>query len=494
MLQGFLADGVNDLARAALTMEHLAREGQFTQPEEQAAAVPRQVLDEIKNFARKALVRVPDGSTPTLEYTNIGQEPGEAYIRFIDWLTQALEKQVIDDKTRSKLLETLAVANTNPECQKVLYALPWEPPPTLLQVIEACNRLGMVEHMEAVQGQAFEQGLAKALLAAQFKSPQLQCQPTCFRCVNKDTFEKIVHKERANTQFLARINTRLNSFLPKEITVLAISPDPPCFIPKALPIAQAIMLLDETEEDSESFVIWTQIISKDRSKITCTLEDNGQKVLVLHYKDVILLAAKDATTLDTAVKDTISAVEKAGSTVSEEKVQQMQPRKYLGYKISSQTIKPQLLRLEENSRTVHDMQRSGKSHKSVITWQNPVTGEWLSDTEIVEGSPQIVELAAAVRALAGIMERAENSVLKDIANEQLYSLLKNLIFLLSHPYFIMHICSHTTLPGPLTQDKGPRWMPAKNIKPYLQPLKEDPPGNSSIPTPNSEPATTTPRN
>lgn len=38
------------------------------------------------------------------------------------------------------------------------------------------------------------------------------------------------------------------------------------------------MLLDETEEDSESFVIWTQIISKDRSKITCTLEDNGQKV------------------------------------------------------------------------------------------------------------------------------------------------------------------------------------------------------------------------
>lgn len=124
MLQGFLADGVNDPARAALTMEHLAREGQFTQPEEQAAAVPRQVLDEIKNFARKALVRVPDGSTPTLEYTNIGQEPGEAYIRFIDWLTQALEKQVIDDKTRSKLLETLAVANANPECQKVLYALP----------------------------------------------------------------------------------------------------------------------------------------------------------------------------------------------------------------------------------------------------------------------------------------------------------------------------------------------------------------------------------
>lgn len=71
--------------------------------------------------------------------------------------------------------------------------------------------------MEAVQGQAFEHRVAKALVAAQFKSPQSQCQPTCYRCVNKDTFEKTVHKERANTQFLVRINTKLNSFLPKVI-------------------------------------------------------------------------------------------------------------------------------------------------------------------------------------------------------------------------------------------------------------------------------------
>lgn len=98
-------------------------------------------------------------------------------------------------------------------------------------------------------------------------------------------------------------------------------------------------------------------------------------------------------------------------------------------------------------------------------WQDPTTG-----VEMVEGSPQIVELAAVVRAfskfpdpinigtdsayVAGILERAENSLLKDIANEHLYSFLKNLIFLLSqrqHPSLIMHIPSHATLPGPLTQ-------------------------------------------
>ncbi|XP_056369957.1 uncharacterized protein LOC130265141 [Oenanthe melanoleuca] len=98
LLQGFLADCTIDPARAALTMDHLAREGQFTQPEEQAAAVHRQVLNEIKNFARKALVQVPDSSTPNLEYTNIRQEPRETCMKFTDGLKQALEKQISDDK------------------------------------------------------------------------------------------------------------------------------------------------------------------------------------------------------------------------------------------------------------------------------------------------------------------------------------------------------------------------------------------------------------
>lgn len=41
---------------------------------------------------------------------------------------------------------------------------------------------------------------------------------------------------------------------------------------------------------------------------------------------------------------------------------------------------------------------SGKTHKSVITWQNSNTGEWESNIKIVQGSPQIVELAAVTRA------------------------------------------------------------------------------------------------
>ncbi|TRZ06919.1 hypothetical protein HGM15179_020189 [Zosterops borbonicus] len=41
---------------------------------------------------------------------------------------------------------------------------------------------------------------------------------------------------------------------------------------------------------------------------------------------------------------------------------------------------------------------SGGFHKSVMTWKNPDTQEWESDVQIVQGSPQIAELAPVVRA------------------------------------------------------------------------------------------------
>ncbi|NXH41572.1 POK25 protein, partial [Dicaeum eximium] len=113
----------------------------------------------------------------------------------------------------------------------------------------------------------------------------------------------------------------------------------------------------------------------------------------------------------------------------------------------------------------------GRSKKSVIVRRDPDTREWESDVQIVEGSPQIVELAAVVRAfqkfnnlafnlitdsayVAGVVQRAEHSVLKEVENERLFSLLFQLVRLLSHrkqPYFVMHVRSHTDLPGPICE-------------------------------------------
>ncbi|NWY95468.1 POK19 protein, partial [Loxia curvirostra] len=87
-----------------------------------------------------------------------------------------------------------------------------------------------------------------------------------------------------------------------------------------------------------------------------------------------------------------------------------------------------------------------------------------------EGSPQIAELAAVVRAfckfqqpinlvtdsayVAGIAERAEHALLKHVKTKNLFDLLSELIWLLSHreqPYHITHVRSHTDLPGPISE-------------------------------------------
>lgn len=113
---------------------------------------------------------------------------------------------------------------------------------------------------------------------------------------------------------------------------------------------------------------------------------------------------------------------------------------------------------------------SGASHKSVMTWRNPQTQHWEADVEFVAGSPQIAELAAVVRAfekfsepinlvtdsayVAGVVSRAEQAVLKEIGDGQLHRLLSKLIHLISqreHPFYVMHVRSHTDLPGEIAE-------------------------------------------
>ncbi|NXB87454.1 POK6 protein, partial [Vidua chalybeata] len=108
---------------------------------------------------------------------------------------------------------------------------------------------------------------------------------------------------------------------------------------------------------------------------------------------------------------------------------------------------------------------SGRSHKS-----DPDSQKRESDVQIVQGSPQIAELAAVERAfrkfqqpfnlvtdsayVAEIAERAEHALLQEIQNKTLHSLLSELIWLISHreqPYHIMHVRSHTDLPGEITE-------------------------------------------
>ncbi|RMC22118.1 hypothetical protein DUI87_02991 [Hirundo rustica rustica] len=78
---------------------------------------------------------------------------------------------------------------------------------------------------------------------------------------------------------------------------------------------------------------------------------------------------------------------------------------------------------------------SGRSHKSVMTWKDSQTQHWEADVAEVEGSPQVAELAAVVRAferfpepfslvtdstyVAGVVSRADHAILQEVSNTTL---------------------------------------------------------------------------
>ena len=117
------------------------------------------------------------------------------------------------------------------------------------------------------------------------------------------------------------------------------------------------------------------------------------------------------------------------------------------------------------------LEGSGKTHKAVVVWKRTDSSDWQSSILIVEGSTQMVELSAALHAfelfpteplnvvadsayVMSIIQRIEDAMIKEVNNKQLCSLLLKLATLLKncvHVYFIMHIRSHTTLPGPITE-------------------------------------------
>ncbi|NXO46071.1 POK11 protein, partial [Locustella ochotensis] len=387
------------------------------------------------------------------------------------------------------------------------------------------------------------------------------------------------------------------------------------------------------------------------AKIISPVREKFPDAVILHYMDDLLLCAKDQTGLDSLLKDTVDAIERAGFEIQEDKIQLASPWNYLGLRVKEQTIAPQQLIIKDNPRTLHEMQQlcssinwvcpllglssedlaplhnllrgdselnsprtltpearqaialvqgvlstaqtaryelpflfavlgkvphhqglifqwdqnlkdpllilewvflhsqpgktvttpqesiaavirkeklefllqtnenlqfaldsypgkisihfpghklfkakfqlvpkfiqsktpleavtvftdgSGSSHKSVMTWKDPRTQKWESDVRVVEGSPQIAELAAVVRAferfrdqplnlvtdlayVAGVAMRAEHAFLKEVSNRNLYNLLSKLVHLISHrkqPYYIMHVRSHTDLPGAIVE-------------------------------------------
>lgn len=107
---------------------------------------------------------------------------------------------------------------------------------------------------------------------------------------------------------------------------------------------------------------------------------------------------------------------------------------------------------------------SGKTGKAAIVQHDGQ--QWQQRIEQQESSPQVVELRAMVMVfqhfpdsvnvvtdsayVAGLVQRLDKAVLGQVGNEKLFGVLKLLWMEIQQrrsPYYVMHIKSHTSLPG-----------------------------------------------
>ncbi|XP_021244600.1 endogenous retrovirus group K member 8 Gag polyprotein-like [Numida meleagris] len=105
--------------------------------------LPAAALDQAKELAFSAFMKVPDDGKPQKSFISIKQGPTEPYVQFIDKLKDSLDKQIKNEEAREILLQKLATENANEDCRKVLRPLS---NPTLLQMTDACNKIGTVQY------------------------------------------------------------------------------------------------------------------------------------------------------------------------------------------------------------------------------------------------------------------------------------------------------------------------------------------------------------
>lgn len=99
------------------------------------------------------------------------------------------------------------------------------------------------------------------------------------------------------------------------------------------------------------------------------------KVKIIHYMDDLLIAASTQQELQQARECVIAEVQKAGLEISVSKIQEIAPWKYLGWKISDRTIRPQKTEISTRVNNLHDLQQL----LGEINWMRPILGITNSD-------------------------------------------------------------------------------------------------------------------
>ncbi|RMC22177.1 hypothetical protein DUI87_03050 [Hirundo rustica rustica] len=476
----------------ALTLEQLMGEGRWTDPTDQASSIPTKALQTIREHAVTAFFSmVPDG--PVIPYYKIVQGTKEAFTKFVERLTRAIEVQVSEVAMREGILREMVFANANNLCRTAILSLPLDPPPTIQDMLRVCQL--KVPYM---QGNDRDAKLTTPRVAAISGTQQEHIRRPL-------ELTKALHLKSVDWTFLS-VNLKEQSTWPvqgKELVVIRdcfelqeekVQRMPPwkylrleigkrTIVPQKLAIKtkwKDIPKKDRDGKDPLSIIEWVFLSHQRSKRMTRPQELVAELIRKARFR-IRELAGCDFVCIHIPIGLRSGQISKSmlEHLLQENEALQFALDSFTGqisihrpaHKIFNQDVKFVLSLKEVRSRrplkalTVFT-DASGRSHKSVLTWKDPQTQQWEADVAEVEGSPQVAELAAVVRAferfpepfnlvtdsayVAGVVSRAEQAILQEVSNIALYDLLSKLVNLVSHreqPFFVMHTRSHTELPG-----------------------------------------------
>ncbi|RMC09810.1 hypothetical protein DUI87_13597 [Hirundo rustica rustica] len=304
----------------ALTLEQLMGEGRWTDPTDQASSIPTKALQTIREHAVTAFFSmVPDG--PVIPYYKIVQGTKEAFTKFVEQLTRAIEVQVSEVAVREGILREMVFANANNLCRTAILSLPLDPPPTIQDMLQkpGKDKWRLLQDLCQINNVIEDMGS----LQPGMPSPTMLPENWKLAIIDiKDCFFQIpLHPDDA-PRFAFLVPT-ISREAPRKRYHWRVLP----------------------QGMKNSPVICQWYVASLLSPVRAAA---GQAI-IHHYMDDVLVCAPTDDVLTHALDLTINALIAAGFELQEEKVQRMPPWKYLGLEIGKRTIVPQKLAIKTKS-------------------------------------------------------------------------------------------------------------------------------------------------
>ncbi|RMC20373.1 hypothetical protein DUI87_01222 [Hirundo rustica rustica] len=394
----------------------------------------------------------------------IKQLPSEPFIKFVERLTRAIDLQVKKEGAPEQVLEEMALTNANEECKAAILSLPMELAPTLDDMLQiplhpddaprfafSIPTLNREAPRKRYHWKYLPQGARNSLLICQWylSSPLSPVHTAEGEAIILHYMDDVLVCAPNDDLLSHMLDLTINSLVAAgfELQEEKIQRMPPwkylgleigkqTIEPQKLVVKNNIRTLADVQQLCGS-LNWSPLVQKNDqatgigSRIDPESQDRIRELAGCDFECIHIPIEVNSGQITKAMLEHL-----------------LHENEALQFALDSYT----------------DASRA--SHKAVITWKDPQTQQWEKDIAEVKESPQVAELAAVVRAfekfpesfslvtdsayVAGVVSKAEQAVLSEVSNTALFNLLSKLVNLISHreqQFYVMHIRSHTDLPG-----------------------------------------------